>query len=1228
MIKSKILSPISIAVFILFIALSSCHTNSGNIPFPENELGYIQPVTMPLKFTEEKKLIWDTAKKGDIKPVTTKLDIDALPSKPFDSTGFKPFSKAPEETKFDYNSLPDTAFDFDKLPSKPIGFLRGNILGIVASVKTGSPTLQKNKPLSIFDFGLPQGLPVKFTSCLFKDKQGLMWIGSAEGIFRYDGDHLETIVPKVSSAVTGMAEDKNGRIWYIHARGIGMIDMHKGTVDFSQKMASNSNNISRITVDEKGLLWVYNTKDSAVSIIDPETQTYKNIDRETGLSHKAAFEMVEDDNKNIWITTYNAGIDIIDRKSGKIKYLRKANGLRSDSLGAITTDKAGRVWVGTTGAFSGVEAIDVKKGTIKHYAQQQGLKNNVFTFGLSFDNKERLWKSSFSGIEVIDVEKGMRRSISPADGLAGEVPIYTVQDNYNRMWTATTTGINIIDQNGETVHPFGETIVTSMMEDELGNLWVATRGGLNIIDPKKKLIRYLNTSNGLSNDFVQSFLKYDHRMLVATNGGINIIDPVRKTIERMGKKEGLLNDTCYAVFKDKEGNTWLTGPSNGIDRIDSAKTIIRHTDASRGLSDDNISDIREDKEGLFWMATFSGGIDVINLKNGTVKYLNNLPGLVDGSNKSLLYDNYGRMWIGTDYGIFVADIKQGTLTTITTKHGLGSNHVLSLLEYNGSIVAGTNGPSTIITAPPPGITDTLNNRWIIAPLAKAQSLIREQTGSWNTDAITAKGQYLWGDKGITRINDIVPDNDSVATYITGISVMTQPQHFKNDYSFGEKDTLWTDDTFYVKDRRPSNVNYTAKGLQWDTISGPFNTPANLVIPYDKNYIQFQFAQANLSRQDTTFYTYVLEGIDKNWSAAANNPFTQNYLNLPSGKYTFKVSSKGTNGKWSAPASFSFTITPPWYRTWWAYTIFALLAVAILRLYIVYRSRRLQRENKALEEKVTLRTKQLQQSIEDLKATQAQLIQSEKMASLGELSAGIAHEIQNPLNFVNNFSEVNTELIEEMEQAINKGDPDEVIAIANDIKENNFKITHHGKRADSIVKGMLQHSRSSSTVKELIDINALADEYLRLSYHGLRAKDKSFNAFFKTDFDESIGKINIIPQDIGRVLLNFYNNAFYAAAEKKQQQKEGYEPAVHVTTRRFNSSPGVARIEIKVKDNGNGVPQHILHKIFQPFFTTKPTGQGTGLGLSLSYDIVKAHGGEIKVETKEGEGSEFIIWLPV
>jgi signal transduction histidine kinase len=308
------------------------------------------------------------------------------------------------------------------------------------------------------------------------------------------------------------------------------------------------------------------------------------------------------------------------------------------------------------------------------------------------------------------------------------------------------------------------------------------------------------------------------------------------------------------------------------------------------------------------------------------------------------------------------------------------------------------------------------------------------------------------------------------------------------------------------------------------------------------------------------------------------------------------------------------------------SLIAVLSLVLLLAFILFRNYRIKDRTNAL---LDSQKKELEKTLAELKTTQTQLIQSEKMASLGELTAGIAHEIQNPLNFVNNFSDVSGELLDEMKEEMANGNVHEATGIADEIQRNLDKILYHGRRADAIVKGMLQHSRTSIAKKEPTDINGLADEYLRLSFHGLRAKDKSFNTEIKTSFDKNINKINIVPQDVGRVLLNLFTNAFYAVNEKKRKQGEKFKPEISVQTKKINNSPGNGSIEIKVEDNGSGIPQNIIDKIFQPFFTTKPAGQGTGLGLSLAYDIItKEHNGSIKVESKEGEGTRFIIILPV
>jgi signal transduction histidine kinase len=430
----------------------------------------------------------------------------------------------------------------------------------------------------------------------------------------------------------------------------------------------------------------------------------------------------------------------------------------------------------------------------------------------------------------------------------------------------------------------------------------------------------------------------------------------------------------------------------------------------------------------------------------------------------------------------------------------------------------------------------------------------------------------------------------------------------------------------------TGLNYNGKVI--DTIHPEFD-------PGVHQYI-VEYTATSYTAPSKVEFRYMLEGYDKDWSTpTADRKVT--YTNLPSGDYTFKVLASNNDGVWTkVPAVIQFSVGKYIYEYWWFKLLLLAGLGAIIYGIVSWRSKQILQKNKELEELVQLRTKNLhdantaletqktslEKTLTELKSTQAQLIQSEKMASLGELTAGIAHEIQNPLNFVNNFSEVSKDLIEEVksERSKVKGERDEALEeeLLNDISQNLEKINHHGKRADAIVKGMLAHSRTSSGQKELIDINALCDEYLRLAYHGMKARDSSFEASFRFEADNTLLKINVVPQDMGRVLLNLINNAFQACtnAEFRMMNAE-LNPLVTVSTKKLGD-----KIVISVKDNGPGIPDSIKDKIFQPFFTTKPTGQGTGLGLSLSYDIVKAHGGELKMNSDIGKGSVFTITLPL
>ncbi|MEP7324061.1 MAG: ATP-binding protein, partial [Saprospiraceae bacterium] len=425
-----------------------------------------------------------------------------------------------------------------------------------------------------------------------------------------------------------------------------------------------------------------------------------------------------------------------------------------------------------------------------------------------------------------------------------------------------------------------------------------------------------------------------------------------------------------------------------------------------------------------------------------------------------------------------------------------------------------------------------------------------------------------------------------------------------------------------------------------------NNYTTITLKHNQNNISIDYLGAHYTDPKSNKYAYILQNFDQEWNEVGSQRIAY-YTNLPPGSYTFKVRSANSNGTWTeTPASIHIHILPPWWKTPWAYGIYLIVLFGIgslLNQYFKQRILKQQREQSQLKEleqakEIEKAYKELEKSHEQLKSTQSQLVQAEKMASLGELTAGIAHEIQNPLNFVNNFSDINMELIGEMKDELSADHKQEAIDIADTIQSNLEKITTHGRRADSIVKNMLQHSRKSNGAKEPTDINALADEYLRLAYHGLRAKDKSFNALFKTDLDPAVGEVDAIPQDIGRVLLNLFTNAFHAVTEEDKARKEidpdsTYKPVVKVSTKRLIENKQDL-IEIKVSDNGPGIPPNIKDKIFQPFFTTKPTGQGTGLGLSLAYDIIKAHHGTIAVNSQFGRsgedvhGTEFVINLPL
>ncbi len=720
---------------------------------------------------------------------------------------------------------------------------------------------------------------------------------------------------------------------------------------------------------------------------------------------------------------------------------------------------------------------------------------------------------------------------------------------------------------------------------------------------EKLRFEHININNGLSHNDVME-IRQDSKgyIWIGTLDGLNKYDGYHFTTyqHEPHNTASLTTNAVSGIWEDVDGTFWIHPVNSDLNKFSPATESFSIANPLPGknfkFDPRLIQELEADKEGMIWVYNQKGKGQLCRFdrtnnrvydEDFSSQILNNPYNSSDAGKTihDIFRDKSGELWFGTfGGGLCRFNPETETFTAFTIKQGLPGNTIHSIQEDDkGNLWLATgNGLSKF------SITHNICTNYDIKDGLQSNQF----TVGHTTPGASYKGRdgtlYFGGIKGL---NVFHPKYLQRNQYIPPV-VINQFKLF---------------DT-------PVPGKQVAKEIE---------------LKHDQNFFSFEFAALDYTNSQKNQYASKLEGVDKDWVQSGTRRYAS-YTGVAPGKYTFRVKGTNSDGVWNEKdTSIAVIIRPPWWRTGWAYAFYALcFLVSAFTIHKFQRKRLIRIERERGREKELKQAKEIEKAYHELKTTQQQLIQSEKMASLGELTAGIAHEIQNPLNFVNNFSEVNTELIDEMQQEMDKGNLADAKAIAKDIKDNEQKINHHGKRADAIVKGMLQHSRSSGGIKEPTNINALADEYLRLAYHGLRAKDKSFNAALKTDFDESIGNINIIPQDFGRAVLNLITNAFYAVSEKKKQHPDDFEPIVSVSTKKINGKPGSYRVQVSVKDNGNGIPQKILDKIFQPFFTTKPTGQGTGLGLSLSYDIVKAHGGELKVETKEGEGSEFIIQLPV
>ncbi len=1103
-------------------------------------------------------------------------------------------------------------------------------IAIAFASSINSPVSAQLNATNLNQYTELDGLPSSEVHHILADKSGYLWIGTINGLTRFDGYEFKRFYfnPNDTATIHGLdvwsvIEDSKGNIWTGNAPSfINEFNPAQKTFrqyPFSHLISHPANveiDVSAMCEDNNGRIY-FGTTTQHDEIIT-SALLYKNAKDDSVRQFKASdsipvhnvYRITKDNTGNIWLLSYS-GIFKIDTQ-GKLSIFHSSAEAdftkNAENPADIKFDKDGYMWI--ISGKSNLYRISIKENTYQIFKPPVTHSNKYFRNNIIFDSYGNIWMGTNNGLikfntqaKAFEVfknqsEKQLEKSVITSLGF----------DAFGTLWIGTATqGLLKYEEraifksysyNKNDKNSISPGWASSIYEAGNGKIWISTigmannGGGINEFDPKAKTISSTLLNKVLPGAFmVNSFYENKpHELAINTITGNYQFSTQTKAVSK-----AMLNGISDSIFinqyhKDSKENLWLC-TTKGLYKKSKGEDFFSRYDLSKisgsNASSNEITKLTESQKHGLWLAT-NNGLFLYNYTTDKIERygFDKTAGDIFTTQdiNSLYEDAQGMLWVGNwQGGLNMYNKETKKIKTYTQNDGLPSMCIQGILpdEKNNTLWLSTfEGLSRFDLK-----TKQFNNFSIADG-------IQGQLFADGAYLKTTGGLFIFGgSNGITVFN---PDEINKKS--------SPPLVFLTDLKLFNKSVL------------PGEQSVLKKAI---------SETREIVLNYNQNNISLEFIAIHYSNPAKNKYLYKLENYDNEWRDVGSQ-HTAFYPLLPPGKYIFRVKAANNIGVWNEEgATLSITVNPPWWKTIWAYITYMLLFIGgafAADRYLRYRL--VQKERERNQKRELAQAKEIEKAYTELKSTQAQLIQSEKMASLGELTAGIAHEIQNPLNFVNNFSEVNRELIIELVEEVDKGNTEEVKAIANDIQANEEKISHHGKRADAIVKGMLQHSRSSSGVKVPTDINALADEYLRLSYHGMRAKDKFFNCEIITDFDETIENINIIPQDIGRVLLNLYNNAFYAVSEQKKKLGEGYRPIISIRTKNRGD-----RVEIKVGDNGNGIPQKIIEKIFNPFFTTKPTGQGTGLGLSLSYDIVKAHGGELKVETKEEEGSEFIISLP-
>jgi signal transduction histidine kinase/streptogramin lyase len=1077
------------------------------------------------------------------------------------------------------------------------------------------------------------GLPGTQINKILVDQFGYIWVGTINGLTKFDGYTFNRFYenPNEPGSIKGL-------------------------------------NVWSLFEDSKGRIWV-GTAPGKLNVYDPVSQSFRDYRFEDLFEYdvnveKGIWQIAEDNNGRIYFgvaTLYGQEISnallYLDEKEDKIKRFETTEDMMIKNIMSMTSDQEGTIWVTCySGFYKIAQGYKLEEVTPKKISSQPDL-DNEFAVGMISDGQGFLWMiSNFGRLFKLNVVSEEFDVFSPVGILEENIFNSLTLDFDGNLWMATNIGPYLYYPKKDSVVTFKEELTvrfevggnaaSSIAIDQFGSAWFGTRV-IGLLRYEERSIfnsyTYKNDDPGsILSGWADNIIELPDGKLLVTSSGLNIIDLKTNEIESLPYNKYFSGVAKVFSISEVSAGEYYLNSTFGVYQFTYPEKTIKKINIP-GIPESNwVNSFFNDNQGIQWAFTNQG---VYTRKSRNEPYSKLRLDLSADDEKRLnsvvrVYESekYG-LWLPTDDRLFLYNYLTGEMES--KGHDKARGDVLGTQDIN-SFYEDKSGIAWV------GSWQGGLNRYEVLTGNIKTYTVNDGLPSMSIQSMLAdeENENLWLStfEGISRFH--IPTeqfyNYSIDDGIQG-QLFADGSYLKTSegkFVFGGANGITIFDPKAVGTNSiPPKVFLTDFKLFNETVlpgdnsvlKSPIYNTDEIVLAHNQNNLTLEFIALHYSNPLKNKYAYKLDNYDNDWRESTNFQVAY-YPNLPPGNYSFQVKAANNNGVWNEEgAKLRIIVNKPWWSTIWAYILYAAVFISTVfaadrffRRQVVLREREKAREKELEQAKEIEKAYQnLELAHENLKSAQSQLIQQEKLASLGQLTAGIAHEIKNPLNFVNNFSELSTELIdevfEELEKLDDNGTKAEIITILNDVRGNLAKVHEHGTRANGIVSSMLQHSRGGSGKKEPTDLNALIREYANLAFHGMRAGKNPINVIIDLQLDDEIKEVPLIGEDMSRVLLNLCNNAFDAM----RATAEIRTPKLTIRTKLQSE-----KVLIEVEDNGPGIPEEIKDKILQPFFTTKKGTEGTGLGLSITHDIVKAHGGDLKVVSKERAGSTFIIQLPV